>query len=285
MFAITYRNTLKNIFRSVTFWLLLCVVLIVSVQNVLSGTYGYYDMTFRELIMDTDPRFVLDVQTYTKHITNSFNAIVLYAIPILCSIITVLILNRDYGDKFFEIEKAAGVKPFRYVGGRISALITVGWIVTVLANLVTLHAYVYTRGGVSGMNLVEYLINSNIQLLRMTLLRGLPTIVLYVCLTYVLGSVFKNGIAAAVGGMGYVLLGYAMKLLFSYKAAEMSLEIYFDYFHPYQQKLLDYLYCFGTEWQSQNATFAQAAVCVAILTGFGMLFAAVSYLRIRKRTV
>lgn len=285
MFTITYRNTLKNIFRSITFWLLLGVICIVSIQNVLSGTYGYYDMTYQELIMDTDPRFILDMQTYTKHITNSFNSIILYAIPIFCSIITVLILNRDYGDKFFEIEKATGIKVLKYVSGRLSALITLGWIITVLANLITLHLYVYTRGGVAEMNLGEYLINSNLGLLRMTLIRGLPTIILYVCFTYALGVLFKNGIVAAIGGLGYALLCYAVKLLFSYKAADMGLELFFNYIHPYQQKLLDYLYCLGTEWQSQKAGVSEAIVCISVLIFSSLLFSLVSYLRIRKRTV
>lgn len=285
MFANTYCNTLKNVSRSVTFWLLLCVVMIVSVQNVLSETYGYYDTTYNELIMDTDPRFVLNLETYTKHITNSFNAIILYAIPVFCVIATVLVINRDYGDKFFEIEKAAGIKPLAYVFGRLSALITVGWCVTVLANLLTLHLYVYTRSGVFGMECGEYLANSTAGLLRMTLMRGLPTVLFYVCFTYVLGAMFQNGIAAAVGGLGYVLSSYASKLLFSYKAADMGIDFYFDYFHPYQQKLLNYLYCFGTEWQSKNAKVSDALVCISILTGTALVCATISYLRIRKRTV
>lgn len=285
MFRATYRNTIKNVFRSMTFWLLLFVVLIVSVQNVSSGTYGYFDMTYMETIMDTDPRFVLGKGMFTKHITNSFGAVILYAVPTLCVIITVLILNRDYGDRFFEIEKASGVRPLGYVCARLSALVTVGWVVTVLANLVTLHLYVYTRGGVSGMELGTYLVESTVGLLRMTLVRGLPTVILYVCLTYVLGALFKNGIAAAVGGLGYVLFCYAAKLLFSYRAAEMGLEWFFDWFHPYQQKLLEYLYCYGTEWATPNATLAEAALCVSLLLACSLTFAIASYLRVRKRTV
>ncbi|MBQ3153698.1 MAG: hypothetical protein IJB88_00560 [Clostridia bacterium] len=285
MFRATYRNTIKNIFRSVTVWLLLFVVQIVCVQNVSGGTYGYFDMTYMETIMDTDPRFVLGEGTFNKHITNSFNAVILYAIPIFCVIITVLILNRDYGDRFFELEKASGVKPLAYVCARLSALVTVGWAVTVLANLVTLHLYVYTRGGVSGMELGTYLTASNLGLLRIALVRGLPTVLLYTCMTYALGALFKSGIAAAVGGLGYALFCYAAKLLFSYKAAEIGLEWFFDWVHPYQQKLLEYLYCYGTEWANPNTTLAEAALCVSLLLVCSLIFAAASYLRVGRRTV
>ena len=98
MFLTTYKNTLKNLIRSTTFWLLVAVLAIVVIQGVNEGFY----------LVDTEPDFVLTYQMYIQSIINSLaSKLLMYALPIFAVITVVLVLNRDYGDKFFEIEKAA----------------------------------------------------------------------------------------------------------------------------------------------------------------------------------
>ena len=285
MFLSTYKLTIKNLIRSITFWLVFAVVVIISIQNVLQGNYGYYDMNLNELIMDTDSRFVLDALTFNKHITNSFNNIILYSIPIFSVITTVLILNRDYGDKFFEIEKAANSKPAQYLYARLSALLTVNLVVTIISNLLSLQLYVFTRGGVNGMEIGDYLQQSIIGMLRIDFTRGLITIIFYTCFTYLLGALFKNGILAAIGGLGYALISYAMRLFFGAVAEHEAIKYFLNYLHPYQQKLLNYFYCYDSEWYNASVSNQEVIFCISILVGLGIIYSIISYLRIRKRTV
>ena len=131
MFFRTFRISLQNLFRSPLFWLTVLLVTGISIYEGQNLSYGYYDEALNETIMDTDPRYVLNFQTYVQHVSNTCGAqIMVYALPLFAVVTSSLILMRDYSDKFFEIERAAGIKPARYVWGRVAALLTVNTVMT-----------------------------------------------------------------------------------------------------------------------------------------------------------
>ena len=122
----SYKTALRNLFRSPLFWLTVLLVTGVSIYMASTRSYTYYDEALNDVILDTDPRFILDFKTYVQHVSNTCGAkSMVYALPLFAVITSSLILMRDYGDKFFEIERAAGIKPSHYVWGRVAALITV----------------------------------------------------------------------------------------------------------------------------------------------------------------
>jgi len=82
---------------------------------------------------------------------NTVNAgFMMYQISICIIIVVTLVLNRNHGDQFYEIEKAAGASPIRYTLGRISALMTIGLVTLDIFAFVTLHALLIGSGGVEG---------------------------------------------------------------------------------------------------------------------------------------
>lgn len=288
MFLITYKATVKNLFRSVTFWLALSVMVLVALEKVLSYSYGYYSMELNETIYDNDPRFVLHYSTYIKHCFNSLGTLLSYATPLFAAISTVLILNRDYGDNFYEIEKASGGRPSTYLRGRIGALATVNFAITLLINFVFFHIFVFTRGGVSQMGLGEYFIDSTWRILFMNVTRALPCILFFIGLTYMLGALFKSGIPAAIGGMGYAIFAFVAYMVLRLQME--GLRFYFDYLSPIPNKLNMYVYMFGTEGfesfvQNQETSLLKALFCIGFMAGCGLLFSLISNFCVRKRTV
>ena len=277
MFSITYKNTLKSLFRTFSFWLLLFVVLMVSVHGALSGFYGY----------DDDPEFVLTYQSYIQCIINSCAAnMLMYALPLLIVFTTVFILNRDYGDKFFEIEKAANARPLAYLSGRLAALTTVAFVTLFVMNMLCLHLYVFTRGGVEGMPIGEYLLDSFIRVVRVDLIVGMPSLIFYIGITYLLGTVFKNGLPAAIISVGHIIGFYVFNFIFSARLAKE----YFDYFSPIPNKLRFYFHYYDTEWfemmlNRTKTTLNDAVFCICFLVGITAICYLVSFFRIKKRDI
>jgi len=146
MFSSVYKTTLKNLFRSLIFWLAAAFVIGVTVYNFAKGHFGQYSHTLNEMIPDTDPRFVLSMNQYRNLIGNvCISDVMYYAMPIFTVISTVLVLNRDYGDQFFEIEKASGVKAITYTGGRLAALVTVNFALAAITCFLGTHMYLFFR--------------------------------------------------------------------------------------------------------------------------------------------
>lgn len=286
MFFGIFKSTVKTLLRSVVFWILLCVVLVVMARDLSISSFGKYDLKLDEIIYDTDPRFVLDYQSAIQRVINSLSGLLFYIIPIVVITTTVLTLNRDYGDKFFEIEKAAGIRPMVYLSARISALTALNFAVTVVGNCLAFYLYVYTRGGIEGMSVWECLADTLPRLLRNCLLMGLPCVLFYICLTYCVGALFKNGLPGAIAGLSYVIFGYVHDL---YNVANAG--VFMEYIRPNApEKLFRYLYYYDTEWfepimQHLGTSLVKALTCVGILLGTSLLFFLISYFRIRKRTV
>lgn len=275
MFSKTYINTFRNLFRSITFWLVVAVLAIVVIQGVTEGFF----------LGDDDPNFVLNYKDYVQCIINSLaGKLLMYALPIFAVITVVLVLNRDYGDKFFEIEKAANIKPFAYLSGRLSALITVNFVVLLLSNLLCVYLYLYTRGGVEGLTAWEVISETFIRVLRVDIFVGLPSLIFYIGLTYFAGAIFKNGIPAAIVGMGYSLGFYAAHLMLRFRISED----YFNYFSPIPKKLRQFFHYYDTEWfedmiTRQKTSVAHVAFCISFLVGVAVLCSAISYIRVRQR--
>lgn len=277
MFVSTYRVAFKNLIRSTTFWLVLAVLLINTVHESLEGFYAD----------DDAPGMVLSYAEYIPCIVNSVcSHFLMYAMPIFTVITTVLVINRDYGDHLFEIEKASGVRLSAYVSGRICALATVNLITLFAMNLADVHLYVFTRGGVVDMGLGEYFLDSFVRVLRADVFVAMPCLVFYIGVTYLIGTLFKNGMIASVAGFGYTLFFYIAFLMYRFRIAAE----YFDYFSPVPWKLRRYFHFYGTEWfenalGGMDTSLSEALFCIAFLVGVGILCLAVSYLRLRKREV
>lgn len=283
MFFATYKNTFKTLLRSWTFWIAFAALAVITVPT--AWERPIYAEGFEHLAPTT-----LSFFEYNQHVGNLIaSSFLVYALPVFAVISTVLVLNRDHGDQFFEIEKAAGAKPVTYLAGRLCAILTLQIAVVFLWGSLLLHAYVIGWGGVEELSFGAYLVNVTVQMLRWTLACVLPCMLFYVGLTYMIGSIAKSGLVAAFGGFGYVLL-YMVMLMFrvtlvyvkGYKAAIL----YYDYLCHLPGKLNDYLFFYEVNsiWAG-DVSFGKAAICVAFLVGCFAVFTAVSYLRIRKREV
>ena len=275
MFIVTYKTTFKTLFRSITFWLIVSVLTIVAIQGATTGLY----------LGDGAPNFSLSYKDYVQCVINSLIVkLLMYALPIFAVITVVLVLNRDYGDKFFEIEKAANIKPFAYLSGRLSALITVNFVVLLLSNLLCMYLYLYTRGGVEGLTAWEVISETFVRVLRVDIFVGMPSLIFYIGLTYFVGAIFKNGIPAAIVGMGYSLGFYAAYLMLRFRISED----YFNYFSPIPKKLRQFFHYYDTEWfedmiTRQKTSVAHVAFCISFLVGIAVLCSVVSYIRVRQR--
>lgn len=273
----TYKATIKNLLRSISFWLAFTVLAIISVQGAIDGFY----------IGDNDPEIVLTQNDYIQCVLNSaVSKLLMFAMPIFTVIAVVMVLNRDYGDHYFEIEKAAGIKTSNYLLGRILALLTIVFTSMVFMHFLCLHLYIFTRGGVAGMTLGEYLQDSFVRVLRADIFVALPNIMFYIGLSFCMGTILKSGIASAVISLSHVLLYYASYLFFRLFYGEL----YFDYFSPIPRKLQMYFHYYDTEWFEDTLSYFDtslfdAVCCILFLVSFSSICYLISYLRIRKRTV
>ncbi len=273
----TYNKTIKDIVRAKNFWIVLFIVNIVIIHSVFAGQYRG----------DNERNFILYYLDYVQMISNMCCATLLsYALPIFTISTVVLVLNRDYNDDFFEIEKSSNVSICAYLTGRLWALLSLNLLALIVFHTLSVHLYVFTRNGVNDLNIFEYLIDSTIRILRIDFCVAMPTIIFYIGLALVIGTLFKNGIASAIVSIGYVIFFYIANLMFRWKYAS----IYFDYFSPIPNKLRDYFHFFNTsEFEGMVKYFGlsieKALFCIAFLVGVAILCSAVSYLRIRKRSI
>ena len=284
------KNTCKNLFRSIPFWLMLAVLIIaVFYSTILVNQYGVYMEEYNEVIWDTDSRYILDYDTYLKAVINSLNSILTPYMAMMTVIATVIILARDYNDNFFEIEKSCGISHFKYVFYRLFSIIFVNFIIMILLHFAMLYIYVYTRGGIADFGLWNLIKDSLIRLFRIDVFIGLPYIIFYTAFTYFIGTIFKRSIPAAVLGLLYSILCFIFGKHFML-AYGKSTEIFQDYLQPKPMKVFWFFYDLDTEtFQNTIDHFKTShetvAICIGLLLGISLLYAFISYLRIRKRTV
>ena len=277
MFLQVYKTTLKNLIRCKTFWLILCVLLIISIYSAISGYYGGGDL---------NNDYILIFNKYVQTVPNSGVSLLMYPIPLFAVITVALTLSRDYGDDFFEIEKANGIKAICYLTGRIIALVTINCLVLIFVHLLMMNINVFTRGGVEDWSIGTFLADSSIRVVRFDICVALPTIIFYIGVTYALGTIFKNSIIPSVLSLGYVSFFYCSFLLFRHKFAED----YFNSFSPMPLNLRKYFNFYDTEWFDDyilrnDLSVEKVLFCIAFLVGVAVLCSVISYLRIRKRSV
>ncbi len=284
MFRSTYKNTVKAILRSALFWISL-VVLVVLVAPAVSGNVSYNE--------GYEPP-ALDLILYQQHVYNLVASdFLVYALPVFAVIVTVLVLNRDYGDQFYEIEKAAGMKTAPYLLGRLCGIVSILLVVQLVLADILLHIYVIGCGGVEGLSLGAYLLDSTLRLISLTLAMSLPCVLFFVGLTYMVGTLFKSGVVGALAGFGYIIVFMAL-LFFKVTLVKMhnikAAEVYYSYFSHIPDKLGHFCHAVGREdgqriMAMMDTSFGEAAVALAMLLGLFVLFAAVICWRTKRRDV
>ncbi len=288
MFLATFRSTVKSVLRSVTFWLLLAMFLIILVRYGIQQVQVYWESaeSMQQYVPDYELPEHISFESYISEVDNLVHAgSLIYPLALLAIIATVLVLNRDYGDQFFEIEKAAGIKPSVYLLGRLSAITAIVFLVQWVASFAILQICVFGKGGVDGMSFLSYLGDALFRLTRTNLCAALPYILFYVGITYFLGTLFRNGIAAASGGFLYAIAVFVVNLLYRH---EQALEFYTEYLSPMPNKLRHFVTYWGLENEEQmfarfRTSLGKASLCIAFLAGVGAVCSLLSYLLIRKR--
>ncbi len=290
MFISTCKNTLKTLLRSPSFWTVVLVGTVYAIYNeVMQSSYGYMDMETYEMIWDTDPRYILDFQSYIKLFANMANFISTHASTMVCAVSTTVILLGDYGDRFFEIEKAAGLKTSAYVYGRFATLAAVNVVYNFALLSTCLFSYVITRGGVDGMAPFATYTDAFVRLVLLELIICIPAILVSIAITYLIGALFKNGISAAAGGLMYSLVYMIIGRFFGWQGGEI-MEIIRNYFSPVPKKVFWFMYYFRTEWEEMpletfNTSAKHVATSVTAFVIFTAVISVIIYLKTRKRTV
>ncbi|MBQ7337596.1 MAG: hypothetical protein IJW40_03975 [Clostridia bacterium] len=288
MFYNIYKTTLKTLLRSRTAWLALLLILVVLINDVMQGHYGYYDLTLQEMIYDTDYRYVLEYDIYRNNVLqNTASASMMnYPLPLFAVICVVVVLTRDFVDRYFEIEKAGNIRPISYYLARLLGIMTIVTVVSVGATLLTTYWYILSRGGVSGFSFGEIFIDSFPRLMKYVFFMMVPVLLALVAATLCLGNLFRSALLAALGGMAYIVANY----LYCYIGNITGWKPYFDYFSTSPEKLRWYIAAFDRinpeeTLASMNTSLSHALVCIGIAVGAALLYSVVSYLRIRKREI
>lgn len=289
MFLSVYKTTLKNLFRSLLFWLMLVLLLGFSLYQITQASHATYSFEHKEKIWDTDPRYVLLLENYVQKVDNDCINTMLYVMPLFCVVAVFLTLSCDYGDGFYEVERAGGQKPLCYLTGRLAALATVCLPIFLLAILCREYLYVITRGGVEGMENGELALDVLIRTVRTVVCTTWPAILMFIAVTYAIGALFKNAWTAAAGTSIFIMLNY----LFHYQLRFRMPDWYCDYLAPMPSKVRHYFkfydYYTSAEFEAflveNNTSFEQMLTCVAYLLGLTLIYSLVSYLRLRHREI
>lgn len=278
MFTGTFRNTVKNLLRTPTFWLMLLVVIIVVLQNNI------------EHFADGTKYGPIDINTYNDMMHNiPVPNFMMYAMPLFAVVCTVITLNRDYGDRFFEIEKAAGGSTVGYVLGRLSALIAVCGVLFTAMTFGLLYLRVIVAGGVADMTAAQFLADSFVRLLCVDWVLCMPSIASYICITYAVGTLFKHGVPAMIVSSIYIIFYFMVYLMFRWKWQAVY-QIYFRYLCPVPRALATHVVRVNTElyqmlMDMNGDTMTDVYLGFACMIGYIAIGTAVSYFRIKKRDV
>lgn len=284
MFRQTYKSAIKNLFRSGLFWFAVFILIAIAVYEAMNGYKGIsvsHPVTgATRMVMDTSPEFTMSYIVYIQRIANSVSAdVMFYAMPLVTILTTVLVLNRDYGDNFYEIEKCVGIKASTYLLGRITALVTVDFTLTIIASFTAFHTYYFTRGGVSFMGIQYYIIDSSIRLIRYIVFIAFPIVLFYIGVTYLLGCVFRSGLYSSIISIGYAVFVTVQRTVLRFAVPD----VYADYLAPRPQMLGDYLYWYDTYSFNPNLSLKDAALAFLFQPAVFLLTLIGSYILIRKR--
>ncbi|MBO5111410.1 MAG: hypothetical protein J6D21_11935 [Clostridia bacterium] len=289
MFSSVYKATIKNLFRAVLFWLVLAFLLGFNLYGAMRGGEGSYSHDLGEMIWDTDPRFVFKEERYVQLTLNICDSVMLYAMPLFAIVSTILVLGHDYGDGFYEIERAGGRRPLCYLTGRLAALLTVNYLAVLVAMLLHIHVYVFSRGGVEGLTTGQYLVDSFVRILRNTVCIAWVPTTMFICLTYAFGTLFKNNWLAAAGSSVYVLINYLFNMQLKFRIPVW----YREYLDPTPAKIHQYFRYFDHYAPDKFEAFllknetslGLALACIGWILIMALIYSLVSYLRLRRREI
>lgn len=248
MFGQIYKSTVKNLFRSGLFWIMFLVLIAYSVYIGRDG-----------------PRST-DYNQYIKW-TNSTSVLNEYIMPIFVTVSTSLIISHNYRDEFYEVEKAAGMKPVCYVWGQIIALIVVNFVTVSIGASIIIHSIrepLVLTGGYTFMGTWYYVIDISMRLLRQLLFIIFPHALFYMGITYIVGNITKSSFWCSVIPVSYTLFVIVLK---RFRLRIFELHTFFSYFAPRADKISDYLYYYGhyefeATLRRENTSLSKAAVCV-----------------------
>lgn len=286
MFFSICKATAKTLFRAKTFWLALAILLIFVCHEIISVTHQSYSYELGQVVDQGHPLFVFSYRTYIQKCIGVLQNLLHYPIPIFTVIITALILNRDYQDNFFELEKSRGIKARQYVFARLITASFICFVITIIFCFVYFHGQVIPMLDCDEMSTEEYFCDSTIRLLRHAFATVPPCVIFYVCATYCAGVLLKSGIGAAVIGFAYIIFCYLWDM---FNVANTG--VFLEYLRPSSPlKLIYYVYYYDTEWfewmkETFHTSFDKAAICWFFLLGISTASALISAYLIRKRTV
>lgn len=267
------RNTFKILVRTWTFWFATVISAAIAVR-----------LGFTEYITYApgyEPS-VLSYERYVQGIYHRVSQMFLIALPFLVIVMTALIIHQDYEDPFYEIEKAAGVKPSNYLFGRLCVIAMTTAVVQWVVGFLSISVFVFRKGGIYGLTTWQYCLDSVWRLLRIGFFVAFPMILFYMGLTYLLGTLFRSGMAAAVGGLGCSVANFSFTMLYQYRA----FQTYFHYVSPPPKMLLQYVVYHPAEnsgMHRMDATFEKALFSASILILFFAVCAICCYVLIKKR--
>lgn len=284
MFLATYRNTLKSLLRSVTFWLVAFVFCFVvlpymtgnqQTPNAMYITLNYWGRQSPS-------------EMYVQYVDNLICAkILLYSLPIFSITLAAVTLSGDYGDGFYEIEKARGVRPSCYILGRISAVSTAVLALSAIVSFICVYGYVIMYGGVTDRSFTWLLVDSVLRVGAYHLFIVMPNVLFHVGLTYLFGTLFRGGLAGGGVGFVHVIVYFIINMLYRH---HFDFRTYFEYLSSIPRHLRYFLRfsCVegGAEFLRMNRTTApKALICVGFLLGCAALFLLCAWLRLRKREI
>ena len=281
---------MKTLLRSALFWVAFTLCLIIAMQYAIKENTSIAIVDdYGKLvgsISDTDSEFVIWYGLYIQRMMNYFEILTLYCLPLFAVISTILVLNRSYGDGYFEIEKAYGVGTKTYYLSRLLAITTINIIVWLVCEFAAFHLYCLSRGIlVECFNLHDYLIDSTIRILRLFFCGVFPGCLFYVGVTYITGVLLKSGYAGCVFGCGHVLLIYASR-----HNGHIRMSSVFDYITPFPTKLFQYWTFYDTKWFYEKTirnpwSDGEMLLHLGIIVGAAIFCFAISYISTNKRTV
>ena len=258
--------------------------MIVALREASTGFTEAYNFALNEMISDKDPRFLVSYGTYIKYVMNAcITDVMRFAVPIFTITCTTLVLNRDYGDNFYEIEKGANINPANYLFGRVAALITVCFPATAIGIFLNFHYYILSRGGLEW-NIMRYITDSTVRVGRAIIFIAFPSVLMYIGLTYFIGCLFRSGHVASMFSLAYMTVFVLSDTFLMMRFPS----IYNDYLAPLPKKVVWYFWSYGTSdfestLKTQDTSLSKVILCLTLLIGVFALCSIGSYMFTRKR--
>lgn len=286
MFKKTYRSVIKTILRSPMTYGAVFLVFAAIVYHAFTVHYGAYSFDLKMMVWDNEPGFSLNYDLFLEEILNTPMAgLMIYPVPLLCVIVSGIVLIRDFRDGFFEIERAGNIKTSRYLFGRLSAVVSFVTLISLFVCLFAFHLYILSRGGVPTMGTWEYVWESAVRLLRVFVMAIFPGILFFVGVTFLASNIMHSGLAGTAAGICYVIVNYSLRVFLGFRLPE----IYTDYLSPVPTKLYKYWFAYDTKWFSDKSvnlfSDVEMIVCLCVLYLLCSAFLTVSAICVKRRKV